>query len=171
VHGRVADLLVVGRAREGEAVAMDILEAALMESRRPVLIAPAEAPQKTSDTIAIAWKDTPEAARAVAAALPFIAAAKRVIILSAEEGDERSGQPSCERLLHALLWHNPATSVQRLQGNARPPAEIVLDEAAAAGADLLVMGGYGHSRLREVAFGGFTRHMLTKCRLPVLMAH
>jgi len=171
VHGRVADLLVVGRAREGEAVAMDILEAALMESGRPVLIAPPEAPQKTSDTVAIAWKDTPEAARAVAAALPFIVAAKRVVILSVEEGDDRTDQPSCERLLHALRWHHQGATVQRLQGNARQPAEVVLDAATTAGADLLVMGGYGHSRLREVVFGGFTRHMLTNCHLPLLMAH
>jgi len=171
VHGRVADLLVVGRAREGEVVAMDILEAALMETGRPVLIAPAETPQTISDTVAIAWKDTPEAGRAVAAALPFIAAAKRVVILSVEEGDERTDQRSCERLLHALRWHTQAASVQRLQRNSRQPAEIVLDAAATAGADLLVMGGYSHSRLREVVFGGFTRHMLTDSRLPVLMAH
>jgi len=85
-HGRAADLLVVGRAREGEAVAMDVLEAGLMATGRPILIAPATVPTHISGTIAIAWKNTPEAARAVAAAQPFLEIADQVIIYAVDEG-------------------------------------------------------------------------------------
>jgi nucleotide-binding universal stress UspA family protein len=169
-HGRTADLLVVGRAREGEPVAMDVLEACLMETGRPVLIVPAKARASLSGTVAIAWKDRPEAAKAVAAALPLIALADRVIILSVQEGSG-SDDPSCERLRHALSWHNANTSVRRLKPDARVPAETLLAAASAADADVLVMGGYGHSRTREVIFGGFTRRVLTGADMPVLMAH
>jgi nucleotide-binding universal stress UspA family protein len=169
-RGHIADLLVVGRAREGEPVAMDVLEAALMASGRPVLIASARPPTALTGTIAIAWKDCPEAARAVAAAMPFIERADRVVILSVDEGAATEGE-SCERLRHALAWHNAGTMVRRVKPAGRPAAETLLAAAAAAGADMLVMGGYGHSRTREVIFGGFTRHVLTDAPLPILMAH
>jgi len=169
-HGRVADLLVVGRAREGETVAMEVLEAALMATGRPVLLAPAKAPSRLSGTVAIAWKDTPEAARAVAAAGPLVAMAERVIILSVEE-DAGTDRQSCERLRHALCWHNRNTSVRRLKPDDSPPVESLLAAAAAAEADVLVMGGYGHSRVREVIFGGFTRRVLSGADLPVFMVH
>jgi nucleotide-binding universal stress UspA family protein len=169
-HGRAADLLVVGRTREGEPVAMDVLEASLMATGRPVLIAPAKPPSRISGTVAIAWKNRPEAARAVAAAQPLVAMADQVIILSVDEGAGTDEQ-SCERLRHALSWHNANTTVQRLKQDGRPPVETLLAAATAAGADVLVMGGYGHSRVREVIFGGFTRHVLTGADLPILMAH
>jgi nucleotide-binding universal stress UspA family protein len=170
VHGRAADLLVVGRARDGEPVAMDLLEAALMATGRPTLIAPSKAPRGLSGVVAIAWKDRPEAARAIAAAQPFIRMADQVVILSVIEeagADERS----CERLRHALSWQNPKTSVRCLKHDDRPAVDTLLAAAADANADLLVMGGYGHSRLREVIFGGFTRHVLSHAELPVLMTH
>ena len=137
-HGRTADLLVVGRARQGEAVAMDVLEACLMETGRPVLIAPAKTPRTLSGTVAIAWKDRPEAAKAVAAALPFIDIADRVIILSVEEGSDGADQ-SCERLRHALSY-NANTSVRRLKQDGHAPAGTLLAAASTAEADMLVMG-------------------------------
>ena len=169
-HGRTADLLVVGRAREGESVAMDVLEACLMATGRPVLIATDVAPRHLSGTVAIAWKNKSEAARAVAAARPFVEMADKVVVLSVDEGGE-TDEVSCERLRYALSWHNPASTVQRLMRDGRAPAETLLAAARAAGADLLVMGGYGHSRMREVIFGGFTRHMLSGADLPILMVH
>jgi nucleotide-binding universal stress UspA family protein len=169
-YGRAADLLVVGRAREGEPVAMNVLEACLIATGRPMLIAPARAPARLSGTVAIAWKNRPEAARAVEAARPFVEIADKVVILSVAE-DGQTEEPSCERLRYALSWHNPNTTVQRLKQDGRPSVEILLGAAGAAGADLLVMGGYGHSRVREVIFGGFTRHVLSDAQLPILMAH
>ena len=169
-RGRAADLLVVGRAREGEDVAMDVLEAALMDSGRPVLIAPPAAPDRFGGTIVIAWKNTSQAARAVAAAQPFIATASSIIILSIAEAGTEDARSS-ESLLHALRWQNANVTLRHLKPNDRPPVETLLTAAAAAKADLLVMGGYGHSRVREIVFGGFTRHVLNGADLPVLMAH
>jgi nucleotide-binding universal stress UspA family protein len=141
-----------------------------MATGRPVLIAPASAPARVSGTVAIAWKNRPEAARAVAAAQPFVQMADRVIVLSVDE-DAETDEGSCERLRYALSWHNPKTTVQRLKRDERPAVETMLAAAGAVEADVLVMGGYGHSRVREVIFGGFTRRVLTGADLPILMAH
>jgi len=169
-HGRASDMLVAGREREGEPVAMDVLEAALMATGRPVLIAPPKLRSEMSGVIAIAWKDRPEAARAVAAAQPLLRQADQVIILAVSE-DARTDEESCERLRHALAWHNPRTTVRHLKPDDRPPADTLLAAAAAANAGMLVMGAYGHSRVREVIFGGFTRRVLSHADLPVLMTH
>jgi nucleotide-binding universal stress UspA family protein len=96
--------------------------------------------------------------------------AGQVIILSVVE-EARADERSCERLRHALSWQNPNTSVRCLKHADRPAVDTLLAAAADANADLLVMGGYGHSRLREVIFGGFTRHVLSHAELPVLMTH
>ena len=169
-HGRAADMIVVGRAREGEPAALDVLEACLMATGRPVLIAPATAPTELSGTVAIAWKDRPEAANSVDAALPFIELADRTIIFSVDEGRD-TDQVCCDRLRHALSWHNRNVVVQRLKPDDRAPVDVLLEAATAAKADLLVMGGYSHSRMREVIFGGFTRRVLHDAHLPVFMAH
>jgi nucleotide-binding universal stress UspA family protein len=169
-YGRFADLVVVGRVRDGEAVALDVLEASLMDTGRPLLIAPAAAPEKLLGTVVIAWKDTPEAARAVSSAMPLIDRAEKLVILTVGE-DEKTGQDAAERLQRSLRWHNPATSVKFLERGGRAPVDVLQDAAKSLGATLLVMGGYSHSRLREVVFGGFTQRMLAGCDLPVLMAH
>lgn len=169
-HGRAADLVVIGRNREGDIVEMGMIEAALMASGRPILIAPPKPPNTMSGTVVIAWKDRPEAARAVAAAQPFIAMADKVIILSVEEGGETDRLP-CEGLRHALSWQNKNTRTQYLKSDGRAAVEILLAAAGAVEADLLVMGGYGHSRVREVIFGGFTRRILGDADLPIFMAH
>lgn len=170
VHGRVADLLVLGRPREGGTAANGLMDAALMETGRPVLIVPTRPPNQIGQTVAIAWKDTAEAASAVAAAMPFIATAQHVVILSIDE-DTRTDLAACERLREALVWHNRLTTVQCLPAADDGPADTLLRLAGSLGADLLVMGGYGHSRMRELVFGGFTRRVLTAADLPVLMAH
>lgn len=170
VHGRVADLLVVGRPLEGAAVPMDVMDAAVMETGRPVLIVPARPPEQIGQTVAIAWKDTAEAASAVAAAMPFIATAQHVVILSIDE-DTRTDLVACERLRGALVWHNRSTTVRCLPAADDGPADTLLRLTGNLGADLLVMGGYSHSRMREVVFGGFTRRVLRAADLPVLMAH
>jgi nucleotide-binding universal stress UspA family protein len=169
-YGRFADLVVVGRERDGEAVALDILEAALMDTGRPLLIAPKVAPEKLLGTVVIAWKDTPEAARAVSAAMPLLDQAEKIVVLTVGE-DHKTDQEACDRLQRSLRWHNPATSVQFLERGGRAPVDVLQDAAKSLGATLLVMGGYSHSRLREVVFGGFTQRMLAGCDLPVLMAH
>jgi nucleotide-binding universal stress UspA family protein len=171
-YGRAADLVVVGRVREAGMLDVDPMEAALMDTGKPVLIAADKAPPVLDGTVAIAWKNTREAAGAVAAALPFIRRAKRVIVFSVEEEQAAdSVDKSHLRLVRALRWHNPNTGSQVLRRDSHPPVKVLLDALAREKCDLLVMGGYGHTRLREAVFGGFTRAVLEAAPVPVLMAH
>ena len=171
-YGRAADLIVVGRVREGDMLDLDTMEAGLMDTGKPVLIAADRATPVLDGTVAIAWKNTREAAGAVAAALPFLRRAKRVIVFSVQE-DELADpiDKSHLRLVRALRWHNPNTASQVLRRDSRPPVAALLDALAREKCDMLVMGGYGHARLREAVFGGFTRAVLEAAPLPVLMAH
>jgi nucleotide-binding universal stress UspA family protein len=168
-YGRFADLVVVGRGGPEGSMA-DVLESALMDTGRPLLIMPRTPPQRLPGTVVIAWKDAPEAARAVDCAAPLLDAADRVVILSVAEGDD-GHDPSCERVRRALRWHNPNTEIRHLVRAGRAPVEVLLEAAHGERADLLVMGGYSHSRLREVVFGGFTQRILGDADIAVLMAH
>ncbi len=168
-YGRFADLVVMGRGGPEDGAA-ETLEAALMDTGKPLLIAPAAAPASLGTRIVIAWKDTPEAARAVSCALPFIARAEQVTIVTVLD-DADAKDESGSRLLRALRWHNRAVEVRTLLRGGASAADVLHGEAGALGADLLVMGGYSHSRLREVVFGGFTRRTLGNATIPVLMAH
>ncbi len=171
-HGRTADLTVLGRARDGEKVALRLLETVLLESGRPLLIAPEVVRASIGRHVAIAWKDSAEAARAVAAALPLLALAETVTVLAVQESsDTNSDSDSSKRLRNVLRWHNPATTLRVVPRTNHDPVEALLSVAAADGADLLVMGGYSHCRMREAMFGGFTRRVVLAAVLPVLMAH
>lgn len=169
-YGRFADLIVVGRQRDDRKTDLAVLEAALLDTGRPLLIAPAIAPATLPGTVAIAWKDTPEAARAVTAALPFIEVADRVVIYTVTEGGAPR-EASADRLARSLRWHNRRTDIVQLTADDRAPVEQLLAAATALPAGLLVMGGYSHSRLSEVVFGGFTQSVLREASLAVLMAH
>lgn len=168
-YDRTADLIVLGRAHSGGPAAMALLEAAPIRTGRPMLIAAATPLQLEGGTVAIAWKDTREAARAVGAAVSFVTKASRVIILSVEE-DATGRERSCSRLSQALRWHNSEVMLQGLVPSGRAPVETMLDAVASVRASLLVTGGYSHSRARELMFGGFTRRVLGGAKLPVLMA-
>ncbi len=104
------------------------------------------------------------------AALPFVALAKQVLILTVSE-EEKSPSEEGSRLMASLRWRGIEVSANRLQPDGRSPADTMLAAAAERQA-LLVMGGYGHSRLRQWMFGGFTQHVLqTAAAVPVLIAH
>lgn len=169
-HGRTSDLVIAGRGREGGVVAMDVLEAALMDSGKPLIVAPDNAPATLDGPVVVAWKNTRESAKAVAAALPFIRKASKVVILTVPESSDSEPDPSPVRLAAALRWHN-SVEVKTLPSGGGEPVEILMKAARDAKATLLVMGGYGHTRLREAVFGGFTRAVLENAPIPVLMAH
>jgi nucleotide-binding universal stress UspA family protein len=167
-YGMAADLVVAGRGIEHDVTARAVLEAALLEIGRPLLIpSPATAAPVFGGTIAIAWKGTPQAARAVAAAMPFIIRAKDIVVMMVEEGQ---ASENADRLVRNLAWHGCRATAELLKPDGRDGAEILL-AAAKERAGLLIMGGYGHSRLREWVFGGFTQKVLADAPLPVLMAH
>jgi nucleotide-binding universal stress UspA family protein len=168
-YGRFADLVVVGRGSDGVGLGAETVEAALMDTGRPLLIVPKTVPVLPG-VVVIAWKDTPEAARAVGAALPLIDRAARVVVVTVAEGDAAPSE-SAAKLQRSLRWHNANTSVLNVAANGRAAVDALMAEAAALGASLVVMGGYSHSRLREVVFGGFTQRVLRDADVAVLMAH
>jgi nucleotide-binding universal stress UspA family protein len=169
-HGRAADLLVIGRPGEDEGVLLDTIEGALIDSGRPLLIPPSAPLTAVPETIAIAWKASPQAARALTAASPFLQTAKQIVILAVGE-DQRAPEEEADRLMAGLRWRGVPVSVRHLQPAAESSGPETLLSAAAEHAALLVMGGYGRSRLREWIFGGFTLHVLRGAAVPVLMAH
>jgi nucleotide-binding universal stress UspA family protein len=168
-YGRSADLLVIGRPAEGQGVSIDTIEAALLRSGRPVLISSATPPTALPEAIVIAWKAAPEAARAVTAAMPFLANAKQILIVTVAEEPGISDEEGA-RLMTSLRWHGFNASTRHLQPDPRGAADTLLAMAGEYGA-LVVMGAYGHSRLREWVFGGFTQHVIRGAEVPVLMMH
>ena len=168
-YGRAADLLVIGRPGEDEGLSLDTIEGALIDSGRPLLIPPATPLTALPEIIAIAWKATPQAARALTAASPFLQIDKQIVILIVGE-DQRAPEEEADRLMAGLRWHDVPVSVRHLQHGPQSAPETLLS-AAREHAALLVMGGYGRSRLREWIFGGFTLHVLRGAEVPVLMAH
>jgi nucleotide-binding universal stress UspA family protein len=167
-YGMTADLIVAGRGGNDDATARSSLEAALLETGRPLLIPNGDAPTGLiGGTVAIAWKPTPQAAHAVAAAMPFLARAKEILVMTVEEGEWRTDSG---RLVRNLAWHGLTATARVLAPNEQGAAQTLL-AAARDQAQLLVMGGYGHSRLREWIFGGFTQQVLTGAPLPVLITH
>ncbi len=167
-YGRTSDLTVVGRPTTDDGASRETLEAALLESGRPILIPAGRA--MATDTVAIAWKSTAEASRAVGAARPFLAKAKRVVVLTVDE-EGSVEEAATARLLAMLRRHHPAVESRALRADGRAAAQVLLADANELGAGLLVMGGYGHGRLREWVFGGVTEYVLRAAALPVLMAH
>lgn len=165
-RGRVADLIVLARPSEQpDGDATMIFNAALFESGRPVLVAPKK-PGDFGRRIAIAWNGSAEAARAVHAALDFLQRAETVEVVSADPDTAGDLDPSA--LIDYLAWHGIGAGLRPL-GEAGSVGEAI--GAAAAGADLVVMGAYSHSRLRELILGGVTRHMLESTGCALLMAH
>jgi nucleotide-binding universal stress UspA family protein len=167
-YGLAADLIVAPRTRGEEVSERTILETVLIGAGRPLLIPAAGLMPAGFERIVIGWKATPQTARAVALAMPFLARAQQIVVVTVEE--EPAEAETADRLVRNLAWHGFAARSERLQPGADGAAATLL-AAAVARADLLVMGGYGHSRLREWVLGGFTQAALAGARLPVLIAH
>lgn len=169
-RARVSDLVVLGQSgRVTDKPHTDTVEETVLHGGRPVLLAPTRPLAPLGEVVAIAWNDSAEAARAVAAALPFLAEAHEIHILTAS-GAERPNADT--ELCHYLAWHGIAAAshiIRPVPGVAT--GELVLAAARDYGADLLVMGGYGQAPWREIIFGGTTRQVVGASRLPLLLAH
>lgn len=168
------DLLVLGQpdttdTRTG-ALPADLVPAAITDSGRPALVIPAAgAFESTDGPVLVAWKPTREAARAVAAALPWLRRAPQVHLAAQEDPDAED--PSLAALERWLQLQGVRATVRRHRLVAGEVGERLLSLAAEVGAALLVMGCYGHSRTREWVLGGATRTVLQTMTLPVLMVH
>ncbi len=171
VAGHLSDLVVLGHQRdEIEDVQLTLtLEAALFQGSRPVMLAPKVPGQRIGGVVAIAWNGSAEAARAVAGAMPFLHKADAVHILTAET---RKTDPSAaDGLTDYLAWHGILAAAKPVAPSDASVGAALLLTAEDLGADLLVMGGYTHSRLRQLILGGVTRHIIGNAELPVLMNH
>src|SRR5271157_2852591 len=167
-QARLADLTVVPHPDAGEDVSSsDALHAVLFDSGRPVLISPQVAPTTIGTRVCLGWNGTAESASAVLAALPWLQRADAVRILSAE-GYQRRG-PGAPDLAAYLLLHDVHAEIITFKSVGNSVGAGLLAAARDFDCDLLAMGAYSHSRLRQLILGGVTRHVLENSRLPVMM--
>ncbi|MGY2050480.1 universal stress protein [Methylobacterium sp. JK268] len=165
---RAADLVVAGRDGAAAGPLGVAPGALLMEAGRPVLVVPPGRDRLDGTRVLVAWKDAPECRRAVAAALPLLQAAREVRVLGL--APETDGGALADVAAH-LVRHGVAAAPKLGTAAERRPGDAIAAETAALGADLVVMGAYGHSRLREWLFGGATRAMLHAATVCCLMSH
>jgi len=148
---------------------MSAIEAGLFETGRPVLVAPPSPPRRIGENILIAWNCSTEQARATALAMPLLQKASRVTVLTVEGGTVPG--PTGEQLARHLARNGVPCEPVTVTPDGRSTGEVILANAASLGCDLLIKGAYTQSRLRQMIFGGATRHILANATLPVLMAH
>ena len=173
-YGRVFDLIALGRpGRASQNPRMPPLEAALFDSGRPVLIMPPAVPKVIGRNVLVAWNRSTEQANTNAFALPLLRLAERVTVFEVE-GGTTPGPSAEEAAVHLRRNGVKAKALMVKPGPRRTgeaTGEATLDYAKKEGCDLLVKGAYTQSRLRQMMFGGATRHILANAGLPVLMAH
>ena len=171
---RCADLSVVTQPDfENDAGGFDrrLLENALLGVGGPVLIVPrASSTLDVGQNIVIAWDGGREAARAMRDALPMLASARRATLLSIGSRSHEGNELSQARAIGFLAMHGISAQARNVECTI-DPAEAMLSQLADLGADLLVMGAYGHARLREIILGGMTRTILDKMTVPTFMSH
>lgn len=179
LHAKYTDLVVAGQydatsdAAEGEERLIDQL---VLDAGRPVLVVPYAGQFKTvGHKVVVAWNATREATRAVNDAMPFLHAAKavEVVAINPNNGHGRDGHgalPAAD-LSHHLARHGIKVEAEHIESHDMDVGSTLLSRLTDEGADLLVMGAYGRSRLRELVLGGATRHILRHMTVPVLMSH
>jgi nucleotide-binding universal stress UspA family protein len=168
------DVVVLVRSHYGEDLsATDLIGEVLVRTGRPVIIVANDVKENPAGHILVAWKPAPQAVRAVNAAIPLLCRAKSVTITAVEEGgiDREVAMRSASKLAAALAWHGVHADVNTVGKSGVSAYEAIMTEAVSRKADLLVMGGYGHSRTRELVFGGFTRRALKEAPLAVFLTH
>lgn len=173
-RGRYSDLTLVGpEALKSNVLKSKIIEGALFESARPLLMVPKGCiPSLTPKRILVAWDSRTEAARAVREALDMLVGADEVhiTIVDPDTRSSMSGPEPGADVGAYLAHHGARVTVDRLPSGGNEIADVLKQHAVDMAADLIVMGGYGHSRLRERVFGGVTKSMTDDPTIPILMA-
>jgi nucleotide-binding universal stress UspA family protein len=176
VHARYADVAVMTRPPDGPGAELreEIVEGVLFHSGRPALIAPPGwSGTGIGKRVVIAWDASREATRALSEADDILEFAEAVTVITVDAKPKMFGhgdQPGANIAAHLSRRGLPA-EVRNVDSMGRSAATAILEEAQALNADLVVMGGYAHSRLRELVFGGATRELLRSATVPLLMAH
>lgn len=175
-EARWSDIFVASRPFDGDSDGAwsDLFGAVLFESGRGIyVVPPGRHPSDAIRRVLVCWRDTREAARAVAEAAPFIEKATRTVVLIVDpdsSNDSGPGAPGADIARH-LDRIGTSVEVQVVASQGRDVSDVILEQARRLSADLIVMGAYGHSRLREWIAGGATRDMLSTSDVPILMAH
>jgi nucleotide-binding universal stress UspA family protein len=173
-YGRVFDLIVLGRPGSApENPRMPPLESALFDAGRPVLIVPKTAPKAIGRNVLVAWNRSTEQAHTNSFALPLLQRAEKVTVLMVEGGATSgpSGEDATLHLRRNGVKAEALTLKKSDRNSGEAIGEITLEQAASLGCDLVIKSAYTQSRLRQMIFGGATRHILANATLPVLMAH
>lgn len=165
---RLSDLVIVPHPASDDAItSSEALHAVLFDSRRPVILAPTQPPETIGRRVCVAWNGTAESASAVHAALDWMQRAEAVQVLYSDDYQRRG--PDVAELVDYLAGHGIAAETARFRRLDERVGAGLLAAAHAFGADLLAMGAYSHSRLRQLIVGGVTRHVIEKATLPILM--
>lgn len=177
IHGRYSDLVIIGQPdpRRDRDVAVPSPGDLVFSCGRPLLVVPYIGTfSDVGDRVLVAWNGSREAARAMADARPILSRAKKVSLLSVNPADAADGglgdMPGAD-IAKYLSRHNAKVEVAHTTTDALEPGDALLNTVSDEGCDLLVMGAYGRSRLRELVLGGVTRHILKHMTVPVLMTH
>ncbi|MBI3702899.1 MAG: universal stress protein [Rhizobiales bacterium] len=171
--GRRFDLVVVGQPEREKAVPDEVVdEGVLFDSGRPVIFVPfIQTAGLKLDRVMVCWDGSRAATRAIADSLPFLRKAKQVEIVMVANGRSKSDEIPGADLGQHLARHGLKVEVKRIASPDIDVASTILSYAADSSADMIVMGGYGHSRLREFILGGVTRGLLESMTVPALMSH
>jgi nucleotide-binding universal stress UspA family protein len=170
-ESQLTDLIVYAHPAQGLTSEMsNVLPDLLLGCRRPFLIAPEQTPETIGSHVIIAWNSGHEAASAVRQARGFLPFADKVEVAMVAE-DEASAQAEIALPISYLACHGVKAEPRIIIDKVRNAGDIILNQFEASGADLLVMGAYGHSRVREFIFGGATRQVLHQANFPVFLAH
>jgi nucleotide-binding universal stress UspA family protein len=174
VHAYYADLVVIARPESPGQTAgpPGLAESLVLSSGRPIIVFPPRGKVSRLRRILVAWNATRESIRAVGDALPLLvkAEAVEILVVDHQRHPEGHGQEPGADIARHLARHGAQVQVRRLSSGGKAVGRLLLSQAAAFGADLLVMGAYGHTQLREWMFGGVTRTVLYEAGLPVLMS-
>jgi nucleotide-binding universal stress UspA family protein len=171
-EARCADLILLEKGKPGDIYRTVDVGAAILGTGRPFLVVPAAVKSLAADHVVIGWKDTRESRRAVQDALPFLHEAKRVTIMEICEKDQMdTARHHVDDVVRYLAQHR-IRAERRVEIQAHGSgADQIIGLAEDEGADLLVTGAYGHSRVNEWVFGGMTRDLLTSSPICCLMSH
>jgi len=176
LFGRIArrfDIAVVGQARQEQGASEELtIEGALFGSGRPLIVVPHTHKQGLKlDRIIICWDGSRPAARAIADSLPFLQRAKSINIVVVTGERDKSGEITGTNMRRHLARHGITVEIKHITRGGAGVQNAILTHASETGADFMVLGGYGHSRLREFILGGLTRSILRSMTVPVLMSH
>jgi nucleotide-binding universal stress UspA family protein len=167
---QLSDLIVFGPLKvEDKPGVGEAFEAALLETGRPVILTGQSPPKNFAQRVAIGWDGSSACAKALLAAMPYLARAQSIDLLTIRKPN--TACESCDEAAEYLRMHGLNYTERQIDAGGRPVGEVLLDAASGGGADLLVLGGYGHSRLLQMFAGGVTKHVVAHATLPLFLVH